>query len=609
MSGDEKSLPDEIQTLIKKALQTQFINDLYKVIPTFCGHFRTEQVFEVDNLRLEGIRKADLTKFIVDCIKSVIFLVERHKRNFGLVLNENDKLPAALQQPIKNQVKNYIDEVDNIEDPQKVKYVKLRGLDVVALRKETMISEMLDIITKVYYENEEEGAKLKVSQDYESWKEKLEETHYSISIGQGAFVRQDSRETVHFTSRELKTNLSEGANTCAWFCEEHFLQWLQDSSRRNYIDYQMYPTPAVCPEGYLNTWTGFPRSQQKITNFTEDEEEEVIDVFDRFIKHMSTEEDCSSVNENLEKYLKNYIAHIIQLPGVKPGVCLVKHGQEGTGKGTFDQLINKLISDKFYKQTSSSDSVVGHFTGLLRNLIFCSLDEATSIKMYESNDKLKNLITEPTHRIEFKGKDERIENSYVRLTINSNNENVVKIPAKQRRFLVIRPDKISMELADAVYELMGSDRKVQILFQYLENFELEYETLSDFQLNIPKTKALIDLQMHAMPNQYMFFCYLIQNRVTKDEEEAAKVAEKTKKPVEAPKEFTISNSDLWYEYNTFCTEVEIKQKIAASPLMKFMLKIDGVEKCRIEELRGKKINKERALKWLKDNNYAYISYE
>lgn len=181
-------------------------------------------------------------------------------------------------------------------------------------------------------------------------------------------------------------------------------------------------SPEKLPSTTINLWRGYTAvpsvgDTSIITNFIRD----VI---------------CDE-NEVCYEYLMSYLAHMIQKPEEKPGICLVMLGGEGIGKGTFFELIRSIWGASTY-QCNDVDQIVGRFNAILERTYVVCMDEALFTGDGKSIEKFKNLITEPNIPIEQKNEPLRAMRSYHRFTASTNNQVFAKTTSGDRRFFHLR---------------------------------------------------------------------------------------------------------------------------------------------------------------------------
>jgi len=161
--------------------------------------------------------------------------------------------------------------------------------------------------------------------------------------------------------------------------------------------------------------------------------------------------DCSEILEHIQslvnydddstRYVLSYLAHLVQQPGVKPGVALVFKSEEGAGKSSFfEKLGHMLLGSRYFLQTEDIDKIVGRFSMIRDRLLICK-DEMAGKDGYANVESLKHLITETEVTIEKKGVDGEIIKNYSRLIFFTNNDTPLKISESDRRYAVFEASK------------------------------------------------------------------------------------------------------------------------------------------------------------------------
>jgi len=139
----------------------------------------------------------------------------------------------------------------------------------------------------------------------------------------------------------------------------------------------------------------------------------------------------------LFEYLLNYLAHMLQFPEDKPGIMVVLLGKQGTGKGLFFQILQRIWS-RTSLLVSDIQQVVGQFNGALERHYVVIMDEALFSGDRKSQDRMKSLITEKTCHIEQKYQPARTIESVHRFFASSNHDQFAHTEADDRRYLVLR---------------------------------------------------------------------------------------------------------------------------------------------------------------------------
>jgi hypothetical protein len=136
-------------------------------------------------------------------------------------------------------------------------------------------------------------------------------------------------------------------------------------------------------------------------------------------------------------YLIEYLAHCLQSPEQKPGVCVVLLGGQGTGKGVFFQLLRKIWSHTTLL-INDMDGVTGRFNAALEKNFLVCMDEALFVGDKKALDRLKSLITESVIRIEEKYQPSRSIESFHRFFAASNHDQFTTLEKDDRRFFFLR---------------------------------------------------------------------------------------------------------------------------------------------------------------------------
>lgn len=291
--------------------------------------------------------------------------------------------------------------------------------------------------------------------------------------------------------------------------------WDTDPSKRQYMDYNFGPPPFVVPNGYsyYNTWKDF-----ELLNYepkTELNPEHCIKVYLDYQRHLA------SNDEEVFDYLIQQDAHLVQKPGEKPGVCTVMLGSQGTGKGTRTALLKALIGAEKVLVTRDINEVLGQFTKSVSKKLVIILDEVAPKELKSKDGALKYLITEPVTKIEEKGKDAREEYSFVRVSVNTNNDYVVVVSNSDRRYFIINPEIYDPvrydQFPNDIFELIESKDAMKHVFDYLFSLELKYKNISQWQKNRPITEAYDEMREASIPIHIKFlYNYINNNEVDKN---------------------------------------------------------------------------------------------
>jgi hypothetical protein len=366
-------------------------------------------------------------------------------------------------------------------------------------------------------ENSDEGTEV----DYDSWKLEWENHIFCCTLTN--LVCNDTYKDVEIMEEQyhpLKkwyfyiapTLLALNNSICSKTKTSCVYIWNSDPNKRQYLDYTFSPYPHIENNtySYYNTWNDFELSNYKINEDKELEHTHVVSMYRDFKMHLA----CG--DKKVFDYLLQIDAHTVQRPGEKIGVAVVIVGSSGTGKGTETSLQLALVGQEYAIQVTDIETILGKFTSTLSRKLVVILDEAVPKNMFDKDGPLKSLITEPYTKIEKKGKDARKENSFVRLIITSNSDNVVKIPSSDRRFLIINP--LIYEAGNeylyphTIFDLIKDKDCMKIIFDYLKTIKIKYSNIQEWQTNRPITEEYEDMREASIPYHIQFLYHFIDSR-------------------------------------------------------------------------------------------------
>ena len=200
--------------------------------------------------------------------------------------------------------------------------------------------------------------------------------------------------------------------------------WLTDPDMLTYTRFAFYPDGTKCPPTHFNEFKGW--------------------AFDRYIDHEPVE--CPEIleiilalcggEEDAKEYVLDYMAQLVQEPTIKPGVCLVFGGQQGTGKDfLWDWFRKFVLGDDITLMTAQPETdLFGSFTTRIKNRLLIKLEEGEGKTFHGNSDKFKSFITSPTTTYHPKGIDPTTILFPARFVITTNNFNAVKVEEEDRRY-------------------------------------------------------------------------------------------------------------------------------------------------------------------------------
>ncbi len=344
--------------------------------------------------------------------------------------------------------------------------------------------------------------------EYEVFKERFENRHFLLTGQKSKIVKMNyMNEPVIFDNS--KEFLKDCEINNEYMNDLEFIKhWLYiDNNKKWYTHFDFLPPPMMCPDHVYNTWTPFEFDDYTY-QLTEEEQQETWSIFDDYILHLADQ------NEHMKNYLQNWLAYKIQSPGgQKNGICLLLFSSQGTGKGTFNKILSRLFG-KYYTSTSKIDDVLGLYNNLISCKLIVNIDEGVSKQMYENNEKLKNLITEPTVTIRKMRTDPYEESSYCSITINSNNGGF-PIEQTDRRSLVVSSSKLlEHDLAVKINEIIENDDKMCYIFKRLQNLQIPYNNPKQWSDNRVKTQEYEELRQMNLPLHIQWLNHFIDEELS-----------------------------------------------------------------------------------------------
>jgi hypothetical protein len=143
-------------------------------------------------------------------------------------------------------------------------------------------------------------------------------------------------------------------------------------------------------------------------------------------------------NEGYYKWVINWCAALVQLPGRHAMTAIVLRGRQGVGKGHFaNAMLGSLFFPQQYLHIMGANQLTAEFNEHLSGKVLVFADESTWGGDPKAGAKLKGLVTEdtvPIHRKFLKMIDEP---SALHIIVASNNEWPVPIELDDRRFTVL----------------------------------------------------------------------------------------------------------------------------------------------------------------------------
>lgn len=375
---------------------------------------------------------------------------------------------------------------------------------------------------------------------YEQVAEEFEKHNMKI-ISKSHFIEDSNNKILLRTEAQLKVAYNHltyvETNQKGELKEKSFInKWLTSSTQRRYNDSDVYPNKSLCPKNIYNLWTPF--AAELIDEKTNLQEHNLL------LEHIKVL--CNN-EEPVYEYVSKWIAHMIQYPERKPGICPVLISKPGGGKGTFINMLRKMLgSQKVMETTSPQREVWGDFNGLMAKSFLVNLNELGKKDQQDAQGRIKGLITDETLTVNQKGVSHFIIKSFHRFIVTTNKEDPVHVATNDRRYLVIRSS--DQKVGDKDYftklnNLLDNEGVILSLFNYFKNLEVQQNFTNEL---LPKTEYHKELQILSTPVLRQFMDYYVDLLLEDEETE----------------EFTISCKDLYGKFRFWVNQSGIKYECA-----------------------------------------------
>ena len=331
---------------------------------------------------------------------------------------------------------------------------------------------------------------------------KFEKTHCKIT-NLGMFVKTEDTGDVVMTKSHLITSYEHMTYEALVKGEKEHLnfisKWLHNNPHiRVKREIKIIPPDLKVPADVYNAWRDF----KMLTVKTYTPKPEAVKLICDHIKIL-----CNH-DEYCYDYFIKWIACLIQFPSKKlPMPVFVS--REGGGKGSLLRFFSTVLgSSKILQTQEPSKEVWGEFNSLMLNSYLVCLDEISKKEMAGCEGKIKGLITEPTIRINDKGKSRFEVESYHKFIAFSNpdaygNEPMNTTDGDRRKWFVQCSDELvkNKPYFDKFYKTLDDVDSMKTVFEY-------FNTLADAEsvnsMDLPVTEYNQNLKDMAVPPLIMF---------------------------------------------------------------------------------------------------------
>ena len=218
-------------------------------------------------------------------------------------------------------------------------------------------------------------------------------------------------------------------------------------------------------------------------------------------------------NDDLSfEYIVRWMAHIIQKPQERTGVCLTFTSAQGTGKGIWWEWFGeRIIGKNQYLLLDSIDVLFQRFNSEQEGKLLTILDEAQLYSVqHKNNDRFKSVLTERTLRVEPKGLPVYTVTNYNNFVMLTNHELPTRIDISDRRHACFQVSTCYMRdkaYFDRLARLQNRPDVIENFYHFLEDLPI-----NDFrpQYCIPETRLKKDLRLASTSTPLLFLIDLVQ---------------------------------------------------------------------------------------------------
>jgi hypothetical protein len=312
--------------------------------------------------------------------------------------------------------------------------------------------------------------------------------------------RKDMKETFEHINYYKLTNKGD-------YKEFSFFEtWVKDATMRRYDSIDFLPM-IEAPSNIYNTFKGFEIMKTEQTN-------EKLNIEDSYIFQHLKKVLCNNDNECLS-YVLNILSRKVKTPHNLTRASLVFRSEQGAGKDMFfDWFGNHILGNEYYTNTEKPDSIFGKFNKLIDKKILVVINEASAKDTFTINENIKSAITSSVNFVEGKGKNPVPQKNHIQYIFLTNNDNCIKIPQDDRRFVVIECDSQycgNVKYFENILNEIKEKKYNKCFYDYLMSLDSDK---FDFD-NKPKTSLYKDIQELNRPVMSLFLSTLVYEKITK----------------------------------------------------------------------------------------------
>lgn len=247
-----------------------------------------------------------------------------------------------------------------------------------------------------------------------------------------------------------------------------FINLWKGSTCKNMVERVDFLPMLPCPSDVYNTFSGF-----LYDSTSKDYNMEIIKDLLDFIKYVIN-------SEEMYEYFIKWVSHIRQRPYEKTNVAIILYSDmHGVGKNLLLRILENIFSG--YMTKMEEDDINSRFNKILESKLLVWGDEIKGNNRHDA-DKLKNLITQKTIKIESKGKDSYLMHDYTNYIFTTNNQIPVKVELNDRRYVLINcaEKKKERDYYDKIVKMINNNELMIELDKFFSSYDLTNYKTEDF---------------------------------------------------------------------------------------------------------------------------------
>ena len=248
-------------------------------------------------------------------------------------------------------------------------------------------------------------------------------------------------------------------------------RYLRDPSRKcKWAYFDMHPDAAKCPDNCYNLFRGFAAETMAPEVNIANLEPDVQQKLDRILGHVRML--CERDGPRHERFLLDFLAHLVQHPNLKFGVMCCLLGIQGIGKQHLWDVIERMVGRHACFETNDpARDVWGDNNDNMRTAFMVRIIESDRKTYAGQIGKVRNMITDPRIRVRSLYGAATNVRSYFRGFGDSNDRNAIPDSDNERRFFVLNcnPAKVG---DTAYFSKLGAaiedDRVIRAFYLFLK---------------------------------------------------------------------------------------------------------------------------------------------